>query len=407
MTWRGRARLCGRPMVLASVLALAGCRQIAGLQDLAAPLDGSAASGDGGRGCSCEGCSIVSQSESAQSLVVVNGNLYWLETGSFEGNGRLMTVATTGGAPVELASELLSPLSIATDGTSLYFFESGGGTIDKLEIPKGGATTLTRLVTGLGFNSAVNGWAPPKTTSFGGNGTLCPDTSILAVTDHEVYFVNYAAYDQGNFLDYTIERASTAGGPVETLVGAIPPRTVCPRTILPGGDGARLDPIALGIAGDALYWLNDDVEEACNVSSGTYRRSLWRIPLAGGTPFDLTPDDLTLPVTLGVGSSLYILDSRNQDLERLPLSGGQSQAVAGDQENPWALAVRSDFVYWSTFGYRSNDGAVRKVRASGSGASPTVQTLAEGLAAPSAIAVDDTSVYWIDTVCQAIFKVPN
>src|SRR5580658_4212668 len=105
------------------MLCMGACRQIAGLENLEPPADAEPLAYDGGPGCSCAGCTVLAHDDllEPQSLVVVNGTVYWLDSGSSGNNGRLMSVSTTsGGPPVELVPDLNSPLSLTTDNSSLY-----------------------------------------------------------------------------------------------------------------------------------------------------------------------------------------------------------------------------------------------------------------------------------------------
>ena len=63
--------------------------------------------------------------------------------------------------------------------------------------------------------------------------------------------------------------------------------------------------------------------------------------------------------------------------------------IASGQQMPCAVAVDSSFVYFANC---TESGAIRRVGKFGG----VVTTLADGLAAPQAIAVDDFNVYWVE-----------
>jgi hypothetical protein len=80
-----------------------------------------------------------------------------------------------------------------------------------------------------------------------------------------------------------------------------------------------------------------------------------------------------------------------------PSAGEVPTVLAQNQSNPWGIALRSGFLYWTNSG---GGGAVRRV----SLANPAVVTnLATG-GTPWSLAVDDTSVYWVDG--SSVRKVP-
>ncbi len=74
--------------------------------------------------------------------------------------------------------------------------------------------------------------------------------------------------------------------------------------------------------------------------------------------------------------------------------------LASGQGAPYAIAVDSTSVYWSTYGiFGQNNGTVMKVPLNGG----VPITLASGQGAPASIAVDSTSVYWSTS---AMMKMP-
>jgi uncharacterized repeat protein (TIGR03803 family) len=145
--------------------------------------------------------------------------------------------------------------------------------------------------------------------------------------------------------------------------------------------------------------MNSDYGIGCLASNV----SLWKAPLAGGRPF-LVTTSMGEPTNFVVaGTRIYTVDYQNNDVESYSTSGGADGPPISDQQAPWTLATDAEFVYWSTFGGTANTGVIAKLPIGGS----AVTTLASGLAAPAALAVDDTNVYWVDTVCGAILKAPK
>jgi hypothetical protein len=387
------------------VFALGACRQIAGIEDLEAPGDGGKGSADqsvlDGPGCSSQGSTVLARdSEKPQSLLVVGNSVYWLDPGSSEGNdGRLMSVSVEGGRPVELAGNLASPLSLTTDGSSLYFYETGAANIDKLVI---GTTVVKNLASGLSFDSFDNGWIPPSTM----NPNLgLPDTTILAVAQGYVFFPMGLGSDASDIEEFTLARVSTEGGPVEEVLGSLLPGDasggVVDADFLPdSGDTAQVNPFAFAVQDGSVYWLNAGGGIA--VDGSDY--SLWKVPVSGGAPA-MVSSGLSEPVNLVLsGTTLYLVDSRNDDVEAVPTAGGSAMPVASGQKGPWAMAQNGGFIYWSNLGAGNDGGSIARLAVGDKGNSAVVVA---HLAAPAAIAVDDKNVYWVDTVCDAVFKAPK
>jgi hypothetical protein len=71
--------------------------------------------------------------------------------------------------------------------------------------------------------------------------------------------------------------------------------------------------------------------------------------------------------------------------------GGTPVTLVSGQQDPWAIAVDATSLYWVD----SGNGTVLKMPKAGG----AVTTLASGQSAPLAIAVDGTSVYWSNIEC--------
>jgi hypothetical protein len=407
-------------VVLSMFLGVGACEQIAGLDDLVPPPTTDAShpsdSASAGPACSCLGCSLVAfdPSGTPQSIVSVNGSVYWVDPGEDCGNdGRVMTVPAAGGALVELAGNLASPLSITTDGVSLYWYETGAASVDKLTI---GSTTVEVLASGFNFDSPDNGWTAPSATS---SKRLLPDTSLLAVVDGGAYFATLNAFDASEY-QYELwkvpnEPSAKAEGLVGTLIGendagsgtGIPDADYLPES----GGTQQLDPQALATGEDSLYWINCDsapcTGTTCGTSCSTNCYSIWRIPLTGMKPVPVeVVSDLQGPVNLFVsGSTAYYVDYTSGALRSFSATGDRAQnpmTLDGAQAAPWALAHDSDFIYWTTLG---TGGGGNIVKYPLKGGTPT--TLATGLPAPAALAVDETNVYWVDTAYDTVCRIPK
>jgi hypothetical protein len=426
-----------------TLLALGACRQIAGLRDLEPPPATDASSDtapppsdDAGVGCVCPGCTILASGTfKPQSLVATGGYVYWLVPGTAQeppGNGSLWRVPTRGGTsqtlttagmfvdfpPVPSMSQapLSAPLSIATDGANLYFLEIGAGSIDQVVVSTSGRASIHKLVEKLQLD---DGWSPPTNPSACGNSASCADTTILNVAGDEIYFSN-ARY--GLETAVAIERVPTQGGAVRAIRGSL---TDAAADQLPTDEaGLNTDPIspyAFAVAAGDLYWLNSDVGSGCPCAGGigtqpgcagtNHDYSLWRVPVGGGDPFQVTRSELSAPDSLVVvGSFAFVADLLNNDIERIPTSGGAEVPVAGGQSFPWGLITDGAYLYWANLGGEPDEGTISRLSlANAEAANPSAKpdVLASNLAAPAALAVDEDNIYWVDTVCDAIFKVPK
>lgn len=84
---------------------------------------------------------------------------------------------------------------------------------------------------------------------------------------------------------------------------------------------------------------------------------------------------------------------------RAPLAGGTVTTLASGQADPDAIAVDATSVYWID----QHDGTVMKVPLGGG----TTTTLASGQNAPRCIAVDSKSVYWTDVGGGTVMNAPK
>ncbi|MGH7439380.1 MAG: hypothetical protein ACRENE_27140 [Polyangiaceae bacterium] len=255
---------------------------------------------------------------------------------------------------------------------------------------------------------------------------------------------SFEAFDAGDGGARTIGQAATPQGsgspPLSDGGGAL--------TLASG----QASPEAIAVDSTNVYWTN-----LGSLSGGTERTggAVMKVPIGGGTPttlagvlapanlavdatdvyfatYGLNGTDCTVarvpttggnPVILASGiaggSGFVALDSTsvywshdacdasgtscNGAVMRTPKGGGVSTTMASGQIRPQGIAVDGTSVYWVNFGVNGNDGTVMKMPIGGG----TPQTLASGQAAPSVIQVDSTSVYWTTfTVDGAIMRLP-
>ena len=271
-----------------------------------------------------------------------------------------------------LAGGESGPESLAVDATNVYWTNYSSGEIRK--VPKGGgqAVTVYSATNTYPWGIAVDGralyWTTPNFFTGGGSATVMalpfgqdvptvlssnpngPQSIVVSPTD--VYW--------------------TEGGPDAVRATSLDGGNAQSIAIDPGGGGG------LAIDANHLYW--------------TMNGAVYQASLAGGpaTPIaapssalasDGTNVYLALASTLGIG-----------EIARVPVGGGpQTTLATGRTPGISGLAVDSRNVYWLEANGTIDQGAVAALPKSGG----QVAILASGLGDLSAIAVDDTAVYFI------------
>jgi hypothetical protein len=322
------------------VLAVAACGS---RTDLAGPLDGGTLVVDSGPPPSCAAATGVVTLASrprgtwfGETFAIDDTNVYFLEHGDVtQGPGRLMRVPKCGGAVVLLTETPNYPCRVVVDSTRAYW------------------TTMSSDGMG-GLRSVPLAGGTPTTLQTGSNGTgLVLDAAFVYWIDH----------------GQRVLRVPKSGGAVTTVAsGPFPWDTVA----LGGGD---------------IVWTNQP----------TMGWSVTALPLAGGSVLTLASAS-----TGGVGTmaGLVVDDTRAYwtafgpgygapgTIASVPLEGGPPTPLYTG--NPTSLTADATDLYWTEPG--DTRSAIRRVSKSGG----TPSTVVSGLDDPSAIAVDDTRVYWLD-----------
>jgi hypothetical protein len=150
------------------------------------------------------------------------------------------------------------------------------------------------------------------------------------------------------------------------------------------------DPWGIALDATSVYWTDFD--------AGT----VMTMPLAGGTPRTLASGQGSPQVIVVDTTSVY-WSHGNGAVMKEPLTGGPPETLYPAEPSPRGfvasegLAVDANSVYWTTSG-----GTVMK----GPLARGTTKTLASGQGGPGALAVDATSVYWVNKDDGTVMKVP-
>jgi hypothetical protein len=296
----------------------------------------------------------------------------------------------SGPGPEVLACGQNRPLSIAVDGTRVYWVNGGSGTsangsVVAVPLTGGGPVTLATEQyepNWLAINSASAYWAtvtcpygPPFSGDTAGNVMKVPLTGGTPVTlaAGQPYPSDLAASASAIYWN-----ASSAPGPVQdagNVVATVPIRGGSVATLAETASGQVVE----GIAADSttVYW-----------TDGT---AVMAVPVGGGGPTTLASgQDESFALALDETNVYWLTLTAVVKVQR---SGGMPATLASSLVHPWGIAVDGHNVYWTADGDAASDsvdGTVLKIPVDGG----AVTTLATGQDNPWGIAVDANSVYW-------------
>ncbi len=278
------------------------------------------------QGGSCEGgiCQPVAIGEGVKSpqMIAVGGGFVFAVA-----ENQVLRVPTSGGPTEIVATEAAGYLvaAVAADAERVYWVY--GGSLRYAPVTGGEVVTIDTTT------------APPFETSMGAN---------LALGASAIYW----SYNAG------IGRAALDGSDAGVFLA------------LPSGTARTL---ALDDA--FVYWTGE------NAGPG-----LWKVPVGGGAPVQITADDVGGVGLAVAGGRAYTVDFANS-VDSVELSSGQIETVSfAPNSYPRCITTDLEAVYWTEFGL----GSVRRASIEGG----PLEVVADQQALPVGVAVDATSVYW-------------
>jgi hypothetical protein len=301
---------------------------------------------------------IASGLDGPSSLVVINGNAYWVEGSTYNGYIQTAPVDGSGSARAAFSATTDTELSpLVTDGTSLCGgFSSLASAVSCIDLSTGNSTI-----------EASSGSVPPGAPASASPGSL----GGFAVHGGNVFWTQ-AAVDTSKTPSVSTEYLSMTSTSSHSSAAA---------TSLFQSTSATAS-FRQVVADDTyVYFMN-----------GT---ELDRVPWTGtinpkGSSFTMATG-LSGVVSLAVDSSnVYLAVGSN--ISAVPLAGGSATTLVNDQEID-SYAVDGTFVYWTN----AKAGTISKVSVNGG----NTTLLANGQDNPTSIFVDSSALYWLNDAASS------
>jgi hypothetical protein len=226
-----------------------------------------------------------------------NGTVYWSDFGDGTADGAIMSLPLAGGTPATVASSITTPQGVAADGTYVFWAETGATPPQVVRRPVGGGTTSSILT-----------------------GTSSTPTAV-AVGGGMVYWS-----------DAPLGMMGSVGMAAENTLTAMSVST-----------GQTL-PWAIAVDATYVYWVDF-------TSTG----AVWQYTINGGGKRQLSgSEDLPLRIVSDATSAFWIdqgtASGSNGSLVEWEVAAGMSRNRAAFLEQPTALAMDSNAVYFATLG---------------------------------------------------------
>ncbi len=269
----------------------------------------------------CQPATLASSLATPWGVAIAGTSVYWTNSG----DGTVMTLPVAGGVtPTTLANGQGTPLGIALDAADAYWVDGAGGII--LQCALSGCGGVPRVLAS--GRTSPWGVAVDSTSAYWTEGTAIARAALTDATLTPVGTDPKAAYPVA--VDGVSAYWGDAVGSVyKCAVAGCSTPTILASTVLKGAvQGLVID------AGN-VYWTNRDVGAVAMV------------PKSGGTTTVLA-SSLSSPIGIAVdATTVYWANSGDGTVMKIPIAGGSAVTIATGQSGPFGVAVDSSYVYWT------------------------------------------------------------
>jgi hypothetical protein len=336
-------------------------------------------------------------------LTVNASNAFWTEQAAASGcciqmqAGQIREVSLAGGPASTLVSGIDAPVALAVDSTNIYWNEFWR----IAKAPIGGGGPITTLASGISSDMARI--AADQTNVYILDGDLIKKVPLNGGTVEKLSSAHGGSIGDFSAINQDIV---TDGVNVYWTVGTVGPSPpVVQKVPVGGGSVVTLSNDASFVYPQDCYWriAVDSQNVYWSTGSSTIPVNgcaIKKAPIIGGattTVVDTAFGDFTVD-----GINIYF--SASSSINKIPVSGGSISTVATNVV-PSVLANDSLNLYWIDPS-QSQPGGIGKVSEAGGNATFLVSKIlkTDPLLAAEGIAVDQSSVYWTETIGGTIYK---
>jgi hypothetical protein len=280
---------------------------------------------------------------SASAIAVDSSFIYW---GWYAPpNAGISQIPKAGGMPRTIIGSLPgeAPHALTTDGVTIYFVLLGAGTVGSIPVSADGGIAFTPLYTGQSY----------------------PFDLRMDATN--LYWTNAGlAMNSGS-----VNQAPRSGlGPVVSLA-----------TSQAGPNGMSMD-------STSVYWANS------SASSGSIDKATIGSPNSGSVVKPLSFAGYGI-ITNSTRAFYSTTGADGGELDSVALDGGDPKSLLVGPQARWFFAIDPDAIYFTC-----TDGTVNDITLDAG-----ARTVLANQGHPLAIAIDSTTVYWVDGQNGAVMKV--